>query len=137
MGASPSDCPPVLDRALVGTYPALTRAGGGLVWDEVLEYRVWCRGDGGGDDVYYPFADYEEAASFAAATHGAEAPLALVLQREYIEESGPGTYEHRREERLTEWPVAFLTRPRRTEATIPEFLASHDPRRLDRLRGLI
>ena len=34
--------PTVLDDSLVGTYPALSKAGGGFVWDEVLEYRVWC-----------------------------------------------------------------------------------------------
>lgn len=131
----PSDYPPVLDPSLVGTYPARSKAGGGFVWDSVLEYRVWCHDDDG--DFYRPFASYEEAATFAATTVGTADPLALVLQREYIEESDPGEYEHRREERVTEWPVAFLARPRRTDSTIPEFLASSDPRRLDRLRGLL
>lgn len=132
-----SDYPPVLDPSLVGTYPARSWAGGGLVWDAVLEYRVWCHSEESNDDFYYPFADYQEAAEFADATVGAERPLALVLQREYIEESEPGRYEHRREERVTEWPVDFLSRPRRTAATIPDFLASEDPGRLDRLRGLV
>jgi hypothetical protein len=25
----------------VGSYSAVAKAGGGFVWDEVLEYRVW------------------------------------------------------------------------------------------------
>jgi hypothetical protein len=95
---------------------------------------VWCYGEDG--DFYRPFASYEEAAIFAGQAAGAAEPLALVLQREYIDESEPGDYEHRREERVTEWPVSFLARPRRTNTTIPDFLASSDPERLDRLRGL-
>ena len=92
--------PPVVDPALVGSYPALTHAGGGFVWDEVLEYRVWCHPELGssdeedGSDYFYAFATYEEAVAFAAATKGAEAPLALVLQREYIGEPHPGCYVH-------------------------------------------
>jgi hypothetical protein len=34
--------PFVKDVDLVGSYPALVNSGGGYVWDEVLEYRVWC-----------------------------------------------------------------------------------------------
>ena len=33
---------PVLDIDMVGTYPARAKVGDGYVWDEVLEYRVWC-----------------------------------------------------------------------------------------------
>ena len=135
--------PAVLDPDLVGTYPASARSGGGYVWDEVLEYRVWCHPERGapdeadGSDYYYPFASHEEAAGFAATTEGAEQPIALVLQREFIDEPAPGQYLHVREERITEWPVAFLTRPRRDERTIPDFLAPDAPdNRLDILRGL-
>ena len=68
---------------------------------------------------------------------GTEEPLALVLQREYIDEPEPGQYVHMREERVTEWPVVFLGRPRRDALTIPEFLADDAPaNRLDILRGL-
>jgi len=28
---------------LVGSYPSVAKAGGGFVWDAVLEYRVWCQ----------------------------------------------------------------------------------------------
>jgi hypothetical protein len=134
--------PFVLDSSLVGTYPAHTKSGGGFVWDAVLEYRVWLHPELGapdeadGSDYCYAFASYEEAASFSNATEGAEEPLALVLQREFIDEPEEGVFVHVREERITEWPVAFLSRPRRTDQTIPAFLAPDAPsNRLDILRG--
>ena len=136
------DYPEVVDPALVGTYPALTKAGGGYVWDEVLEYRVWCHPDratakaGGGDDFFYAFARYAEALAFSERTPNAEKPLALIRQDEYIDEPEPGQYVHVKETRITEWPVIFLTRPRRDAHTIPEFLAPDAPaNRLDILRG--
>lgn len=135
--------PDVLDPNLVGTYPALAKAGGGYVWDAVLEYRVWCHPENGApdeddrNDYFYSFASYEEALAFSAETPGAEEPLALVLQREYISEPEPGHYIHMREERITEWPVKFLSRPRRTENTIPDFMSPDAAsNRLDILRGL-
>jgi len=33
--------PDAVDPGLVGTYSPLAQAGG-YVWDDVLEYRVWC-----------------------------------------------------------------------------------------------
>jgi hypothetical protein len=135
--------PPVADPSLVGSYPALARAGGGLVWDAVLEYRVWCHPERGvpdeldGDDYFHSFASYEDALDYARETAGAEEPLALVLQEEYIAEPAPGEYEHVKQRRVTEWPVEFLRRPRRTPRTIPDFLAEDAPsNRLDILRGL-
>jgi putative acetyltransferase len=135
--------PPVLDVSKVGDYPAKAKAGGGFVWDAVLEYRVWCHPERGaadeddGSDYYYAFDNHDEAAAFARTHEGTEEPLALVLQREYIDEPEPGHYVHMREERITEWPVAFLSRPRRDERTIPEFLADDAPaNRLDILRGI-
>jgi putative acetyltransferase len=135
--------PDALDPDLVGTYSAGAGAGGGFVWDEVLEYRVWCHPERGaadldeGSDYYYAFATYTEAAAFSVSTAGAESPLALILQREYIEEPRPGEYRHVRKERVTEWPVEFLRRPRRTARTIPDFLSPDaPPDRLDILRGL-
>lgn len=142
MSEQPEGLPEVLDAAAVGTYPARAGAGGGYVWDAVLEYRVWCSPAARaadlseGSDYYFPFATFGEAAAFAEATAGAEEPLALVLQREDIEEPQPGVYQHVRHERLTEWPVALLSRPRRTPRTIPDFLASESPNRLNILRGL-
>lgn len=135
--------PPVVDPAQVGEYAAEAMAGGGYVWDEVLEYRVWCHPERGapdecdGSDYYYPFETYAEALEFSESNAGCEAPLALILQREYIDEPEPGQYHHIREPRIAEWPVEFLSRPRRTERTIPDFLAPGAPEnRLAILRGL-
>ncbi len=138
-----SKFPPVVDEELVGSYPALAKAGGGYVWDAVLEYRVWCHPENAapdefdGQDYFHAFACFEEAASFAEATPGAEEPLALVLQEEYIDEPKPGEYIHVRNQRVTEWPPEFLSRPRRSPSTIPDFLAPDGPaNRLDILRGI-
>lgn len=135
--------PDAIDPDEVGTYPARTKAGGGYVWDAVLEYRVWCHPERGaadendGSDYYYAFATYEEALSCATSTKGAEEPLALILQKEYISEEEPEKYIHIKEERITEWPVVFLGRPRRDENTIPDFMSPNAPvNRLDILRGL-
>ena len=135
--------PTTLDPGAVGTYPAHAKAGGGYVWDAVLEYRVWCHPERGaadeddGNDYYYAFATYEEAAAFVVSHPGADEPLALVLQREYIAEPEPGRYIHVKEERVAEWPVEFLRRPARTSRTIPDFLAQDAPaNRLDILRGI-
>jgi putative acetyltransferase len=91
-------CPDALDPSLVGAYPDAAHAGGGFVWDAVLEYRVWCHNERGGPDVadgsdyYYPFATYREALEFSEANRGTEEPLALVLQEEYIGEPEAGRY---------------------------------------------
>jgi len=135
--------PKVKNPELVGTYSALAKAGGGYVWDDVLEYRVWCHPHDGakdledGGDYYYSFETYEEAREFSQNTTGAEEPLALVLQEEYIGEPEPGQYEHIKEQRISEWSVEFLKRPRRTSNTIPDFMSPTAPRnKLDILRGL-
>jgi hypothetical protein len=135
--------PSVLDADLVGSYPASAKAGGGYVWDAVLEYRVWCHPERGapdeaeGNDYYQAFASFDEAAAFANSTPGAEEPLALILQEEFIDEPEPGKYVHVKERRVTEWPVGFLSRPKRTARTIPDFMSpSAPPNRLDILRGV-
>lgn len=134
--------PSVLDASQVGEYSAVAKAGGGYVWDEVLEYRVWCHPERGapdecdGSDYYYSFETYEEALKYSENNPGCEVPLALVLQREYIDEPEPGQYIHTKEERIAEWPVEFLGRPRRTARTIPDFLSPNAPaNRLAILRG--
>lgn len=135
--------PDAIDSVLVGSYPAQSKSGGGYVWDEVLEYRVWCHPSEDdpesedGSDYYYAFASYAEACECSEQADGAEKPLALVLQREYIDEPDDGVYIHVKEARITEWPVVFLSRPRRTACTIPDFLAPDaPPNRLDILRGI-
>ncbi|HTD40981.1 MAG TPA: hypothetical protein VK671_10205, partial [Mucilaginibacter sp.] len=66
-----SKYPLVKDPDLVGSYPALVKSGGGYVWDEVLEYRVWCHPERGapdvaeGDDYYYVFETCEEAFEYS------------------------------------------------------------------------
>jgi len=134
--------PTAKDPAKVGSYPARAKAGGGYVWDEVLEYRVWCHPERGaadladGSDYFRAFATYPKALAFSRRTKGAEAPLALILQREYLDEPAPGTYVHVRKRRVTEWPVEFLQRPKRTARTIPDFLSPDAPsNRLAILRG--
>jgi len=80
----------------VGRYPALAKAGGGYVWDEVLEYRVWCHPELGADDVadgsdyFVAFATYPSALAYSKRTRGAEEPIALVRQRQWIDEPRPG-----------------------------------------------
>jgi hypothetical protein len=129
--------PEVKDPGLVGKYPALVKAGGGYVWDDLLEYRVWCHPTDG-DDYFYAFETYEDALDYMEANPGSEEPIALILQKEYIDEPEPGKFVHITEERITEWPVGFLKRPRRTANTIPDFLSPDAPaNRLDILRGLI
>lgn len=135
--------PSVRDVDLVGTYPAEASAGGGYVWDDVLEYRVWCHPECGalsneeGDDYFFAFSSFAEASAFSKNTQGAEEPLALILQAEYIGEDHPGEYRHVKENRITEWPVEFLLRPRRTPETIPLFFSPQAPNnRLAILRGL-
>jgi hypothetical protein len=135
--------PDAINPELVGTYPASAKAGGGYVWDAVLEYRVWCypregaADEADGCDYYYAFATYHEAQAFAEQTKGAQQPLALIVQEEYLDEPEQGRYVHMRERRVTEWPVVFLERPRRTKRTIPDFLSPNaPPNRLEILRGL-
>ncbi len=134
--------PDAVDPELVGSYSAVAKSGGGYVWDAVLEYRVWCCPREGaedledGSDYYYAFETYDEALTFSQQTNGTAEPLALVLQTEYIDEPEAGRYIHVKEKRVTEWPVCFLERPRRTERTIPEFLSPDAPdNKLDILRG--
>jgi len=128
---------------MVGKYSPLAKAGGGYVWDEVLEYRVWCHPENGaedleeGNDYYYAFTNFQEAKKFSENNIGTEEPLALILQKEFIDESENGKYVHVKEERIAEWRVEFLIRPRRTEKTIPDFLSPNAPKnKLDILRGL-
>lgn len=138
-----SKYPTVKNLDLVGSYPARAKAGGGFVWDDVLEYRVWCHPHDGapdtedGDDYYYVFETYEEALEFSKNNAGSEEPLALILQEEHINEPETGVYIHVKEQRVAEWPVEFLNRPRRTAQTIPDFLSPNAPsNRLDIIRGL-
>jgi hypothetical protein len=134
--------PKVFNKKLVGTYPAASYAGGGFVWDEVLEYRVWCHPERGAPDLYdgndylTAFETFAKARKYSRNTVGSEEPIALILQKEYIDEPKSGIYAHRKKKRITEWPVELLRRPRRTNKTIPKFLCPDSPaNRLDIIRG--
>ena len=108
-----SEFPLAVDPGSVGTYPVLTNCGGGLFYDEVLEWRVWMYKamDATG---CFTFASYEEALEYAETTSGAEPPLVLVLQREWIDEPTSGTYVHHQGERIAEWkPEWLLKGPRK------------------------
>ncbi len=100
--------PEVINKDQIGNCPSLVKSGGGYVWDEVLEYRVWCYPEDGaedievGDDYYYVFATYGEAFDFYRMTNGAEEPVVLILQKEYIDEPEPGKFIYVKEERITE-----------------------------------
>jgi hypothetical protein len=135
--------PTAIDETKIGSYPGSVPAGGGYVWDDVLEYRVWCHPEDGapdlakGSDYFFTFSTFEEALQYSKTNKGSEEPLALVLQKEYIDEPEQGKFVHKKEERMAEWPLSFLSRPKRTERTIPDFLAPDAPgNRLDILRGI-
>ncbi|MFB9841410.1 GCN5 family acetyltransferase [Mucilaginibacter ginsenosidivorans] len=139
-----SKYPKVKDIELVGTYPATVESGGGYVWDEVLEYRVWCHPERGapdiddGNDYYYVFETCEDALEYSESNPGTESPLALILQEEHINEPEQGHYVHVKEPRITEWHVEFLNRPKRNADTIPNFFSPDAPaNRLEILRGLV
>lgn len=116
----PGDYPVAVDLDKVGTYPMMTKSGGGFFYDDVLEYRVWVHS--GGDDTYRAFVTYEEAGRFFEQTERAELPLVLVLQREHVDEPEPGKYVHIKSERITEWRVEWLAGSKRGPDTISEFL---------------
>lgn len=99
--------PRVVDPAKVGTYSPLAGAGGGLVFDEVLEYRVWYKADD--ESVFRAFATMEEAEAFSKRDlPKIEPPLALVLQREHVDEPAPGKRILVRQQRVAEWSVGWL-----------------------------
>jgi hypothetical protein len=124
-----SKYPVAIEPKKVGTYPALTKSGGGYFYDDVLEYRVWIVPAGGGDDYFKAFATYEEAELFAQKTRGADKPLVLVRQLEHVNEPRKGVFERVVGERLTEWVPAWLEGTKRAEDSIAKFLANPRPMR--------
>jgi hypothetical protein len=114
--------------SLVGSYPPEVKSGAGYFYDDVLEYRVWLHPDhgayslNGSADYFEAFAQYERAKEFADAAKGAEAPIVLVRQREWINEPNPGKFIPEKEERITEWRVKWLEGNHRTADSIQEFM---------------
>jgi putative acetyltransferase len=117
--------PIAVDINKVGTYPGFTKSGAGYFYDEVLEYRVWMYPLEGGDDYHKAFPTYEEALAYSKKNLGAEEPLVLILQREWINEPQPGNYVRMNEERITEWKVEWLAGSKRSQEAIDRFLAEH------------
>jgi hypothetical protein len=97
----PISFPAALNPSKVGSYPKDVPVGGGIFYDEVLEYRVWnfhyekpTALDGieisaeNLDDEVTCFSTYEEALDFSQKTAGVDEPVVLVLQREYTYQTG-------------------------------------------------
>lgn len=120
--------PLAIDNARVGKYAAKTKSGAGYFYDDVLEYRVWfCPEQGakpanGKDDYYVAFAEYEKAEELSKTSKGAEEPLVLVRQYEWIDEPEPGHYRAEKGNRITEWQVAWLEGNKRTPGSTKDFL---------------
>ena len=122
--------PLALAPSAVGTYPEETKSGGGYFYDDVLEYRVWLHPERGAERVaagnayFAAFAQYERAVAFSKVTAGAEAPLVLVRQREWIDEPEPGRFVPKKGVRLTEWQVGWLAGSRREPESLARFMAN-------------
>ena len=117
----------------VGTYPGRTKSGAGYFYDDVLEYRVWMHPEEGADDLaggadyFAAFAYYEAALRYSERISGAEEPLVLVRQREWIDEPDSGRFVWKRGDRNTEWKPEWLEGSKRDTASIREFLNRSQP----------
>jgi hypothetical protein len=65
---------------------------------------------------------YEIAEAFSKRESGAEEPLAVVRQLEWIDEPERGRFIPVKKERITEWQVAWLPDSKRTPTSIEEFM---------------
>lgn len=125
--------PVAVDPRRVGAYPPNAKSGAGYFYDEVLEYRVWLHPEKGGapmngtSDYFVAFAQYERAEAFAKKAPGAESPLALVRQLQWIDEPTPQHYVPEKGERLTEWQVPWLRDSKRTAGSVAEFMKHPRP----------
>jgi hypothetical protein len=124
----PSTYPLAHDPSLVGTYPPDTKSGSGYFYDEVLEYRVWFHPENGAktlngtNEYFFAFAQYEAAEALSKKSAGAEPPLALVRQLEWIDEPERGRFIAKKGDRITEWQVRWLARNKRKPTTIEDFM---------------
>ena len=131
--SKPSAHPLAIDTEQVGKYPPESKSGAGHFYDEVLEYRVWFHPErgaqslNGNDDYYVAFAQYEKAEELSKSAKGAEEPLVLVRQYEWINEPEPGHYLAEKGNRITEWQVKWLDGSKRTPDSISEFLKHPKP----------
>jgi len=120
--------PTAINKKLVGEYPALSKSGGGYFYDQVLEYRVWCRpwlgapDEYDGEVYYHAFSTFEEAKYFSDKIEGTEDPIVLVKQIEWIDEPSPNIFIHKKGERITEWRVEWLEKSKRKKNSIKKFI---------------
>jgi putative acetyltransferase len=124
-----SKYPIAVDVNRVGSYPALTKSGAGYFYDDVLEYRVWMKPEGGGSSFYRAFASFESALQFSKKTPRSEDPLVLIRQVQWIDEPEPGVFHPRSDERITEWQVIWLPDSKRSPDSISQFLREHQKQR--------
>jgi len=118
--------PKVYDQKKVGSYPTLVYSGGGLIYDEVLEYRVWSK-DEDGQSICHSFVTYNDAKRFIKKTRTAERePVVLVWQKQYIEDTPNGKYKLIDKERFTEWRIEWLKGSKRTPRLINAILRKND-----------
>lgn len=121
--------PVAFDPSRVGSFAGRSKSGAGYFYDEVLEYRVWFHPERGakdvalGEDYFAAFARFEAAEEYSRVMPGAEEPLVLVRQLEWIDEPQPGQFVVKRGERITEWLPAWLPGSKRSREAIKEFLA--------------
>ena len=126
-----SNYPIAINSKMVGQYPVEVGSGAGYFYDEVLEYRVWIHPEMGGKDIYngndyyQAFEAYEDALIFSKKTKGAEEPLVLIKQKEWVSEPTSNRYIHMKEIRLTEWKVEWLKGRKREKNSIDEFLKTN------------
>lgn len=106
--------PTAVNPSRVGSYSPDTKSGAGYFYDDVLEYRVWLHPENGAvplngtNDYFAAFAQFESAEEFSKKTPGAETPLVLVRQREWIDEPSRGHFVPEKGDRITEWQVVWL-----------------------------
>jgi hypothetical protein len=123
-----SKYPIAIDSEMIGEYPAMAKSGAGYFYDHVHEYRVWCHPENGaldghgGDDYYYAFETFEEAQAYSDTTKGAEKPLVLIRQFEWVNEPSPNDFVHMKGERVAEWQVDWLINSKRSENSIGDFI---------------
>jgi putative acetyltransferase len=126
--SKPSAYPLAMDSEKVGMYAPDSKSGAGYFYDDVLEYRVWLHPERGAEqlngnlDYYVAFAQYEKADEFSKSKKGAEEPVVLVRQFEWIDEPKPGHYLAEKGDRITEWQVKWLEGNKRTPSSISEFM---------------
>ena len=131
--SKPSAYPLAVDSTQVGKYAPESKSGAGYFYDEVLEYRVWFHPEkdaeplNGTDDYYVAFVQYEKEEEVSKSSKGAEEPLVLVRQYEWVNEPEPSHYVAEKGNRITEWQTKWLAGNKRTPASISEFLKHPKP----------